>query len=78
MSTIKVALGPAAEDRFPILSVAVPLEIDIPKDPFPVMPEIVTVRVVEPEPETDTAPFAVPDLFKVILEELKVTAEASE
>ena len=37
LSTVKVVLGPAAEARFPEVSLAVPAAIEIPKLPLPVM-----------------------------------------
>ncbi len=45
LSTVNVALGPAAGARFPARSVAVPAAIEMPSVPLPVMPESVTVRV---------------------------------
>ncbi len=45
LSTVNVALGPAAGARFPAKSVAVPAAIEMPSVPSPVMPERVTVRV---------------------------------
>ena len=51
LSTVKVALGPAAGARLPARSEAVPAAMEIPREPLPVMPPIVTVRV-RPEPET--------------------------
>ncbi len=77
VSTVKVLLGPADDARFPNESTAVPEAIEIPNVPFPVIPEILTVLVEGPVPETDTVPLAVPVLFKVTLLELKVINVAS-
>ena len=67
LSTVKVVLGPAAAAVLPAMSEAVPAPIEIPKVPFPVMLDRVTVRVV-PLPVTDTLPaLAEPVLFTVIL-----------
>src|SRR5688572_16447635 len=52
----KVALGPAA-GALEKPSVAVPARRLMPIVPLPVMPEIVTVRVVFPLPLTPTVPF---------------------
>ncbi len=71
LSTVKVALGPAAGARLPARSEAVPAAIEIPSEPSPVMPLMVTVRV-RPEPETLTVPLAVPVLFSVMLPQAKV------
>ena len=49
LSTVKVALGPAAGARLPARSEAVPAAIEIPSVPLPVMPLMVTVRV-RPDP----------------------------
>src|SRR6266446_5011047 len=46
LSTVKVALGPAAGAVLPAVSVAVPAAMDIPRVPSPVRLETVTVRVV--------------------------------
>ena len=43
LSTVKVALGPAAGARLPARSVAVPAAIEIPSVPLPVMLPMVTV-----------------------------------
>ena len=64
LSTAKVSLGPAASAKRPTESTAVPAATEIPKVPSPVIPEIVTVRVL-PLPDTLTIPLAVPVLFKV-------------
>ena len=45
LSTVKVALGPAAGARLPARSEAVPAAIEIPRVPLPVMLPMVTVRV---------------------------------
>ena len=77
LSTEKVALATDASARFPILSVAVPLEIEIPNVPLPEISEIVTVLIDEPLPDTETEPFAVPVLFKVILLDARLIEIAS-
>ena len=59
--------------RLLTLSLAVPAAIEMPKVPSPVIPEIVTVRVL-PLPETLTVPLAVPVLFNVTAEVLNVLA----
>src|SRR5438552_658777 len=66
LSTVKVVLGPAAGAALFAVSIAVPAAMLMPSVPFPVMLEIVTVRVV-PEPETPNVPLAVPVLFRVML-----------
>ena len=73
LSTVNVPLGPVAGARFPAESLAVPAAIEIPKVPLPVMPEIVTVRVV-PLPVTPTEPLAVPVAFNVMSAVLSVLA----
>lgn len=73
MSTLKVVLGPAAGAVLPIASDAVPAEIDIPSEPSPVIPEMATVRVVVPLPDTLTVPVAVPVVFSVTSAALSVT-----
>ena len=73
LSTVKVALGPAAGAEFPAASVAVPAAIDIPIVPLPVIPLIVTVLVLVPAPLTDTEPVAVPVVFKLIFPATNVT-----
>lgn len=70
---MKTELGPAERDVFPRESTAVFAAIEIQRVPSPVIPEIVTVLVVEPVPETAIVPFAVPVLFKVTCEEFNVT-----
>ena len=65
LSTVKVALGPAAGARLPARSEAVPAAIEIPREPSPVMLPMVTVRV-RPEPETLSVPLAVPVAFRVM------------
>ena len=50
LSTVKVVLGPAAGAVLPTASLAVPAAMEIPMLPSPVIPEIVTVRVVVPVP----------------------------
>ncbi len=76
-ATVKVALGPAAGE-FPSWLDAVPAIMDIPSVPLPVMLEMVTSRVVVPAPVTETAPFAVPVLFKITLPLANLMAEAPE
>ncbi len=77
LSTVNVVLGPADGDKFPTLSDEVPLAIEMPKLPLPVILEIVTVLLVVPDPEIDMVPFAVPVLFNVTFDELKVIKVAS-
>src|SRR5947207_1175561 len=67
LSTVKVALGPAAGALLPAVSVAVPAAIEIPMVPSPVILERVTVRVVVSTVDTATDALAVPVLFKVML-----------
>ena len=74
LSTLNVVLGPAAPAELPATSVAVPEAIKTPKVPFPLMLEMVTVRVDVPDPVTDTVPLAVPVLFRVTLPASNVTA----
>ncbi len=76
LSTVKVALGPAAAAE-PIALLAVPAAIDIPSVPSPVRPLIVTVRAVVPVPLTATVPLAVPVLFNVTFAAASVTDVAS-
>jgi len=64
LSTVKVALGPAAAAVLPARSEAVPAAIEMPSVPLPVMLETVTVRVVL-LPVTATDPDAVPVVFSV-------------
>src|SRR6185369_993921 len=64
LSTMNVALGPAAGALLPAVSEAVPAAMEIPIVPSPVVFVMVIVRVV-PEPDTRTVPFAVPVLFNV-------------
>ena len=61
MSTINGALGPAARDRFPNVSDAVPAASEMLSVPSPVIPVMLTVRVL-PEPLTANVPLAVPVL----------------
>ena len=56
--------------------VAVPEAREIERVPSPVMFEIVIVRPINPSPETDTVPFAVPDLFRETLALVKLIAAA--
>ncbi len=73
LSTTIAALGPAAAARLPALSFAEPAATDIRRVPSPLIPDIVTVRMVVPEPVTATVPFAVPVLSKVISAAVRVT-----
>jgi hypothetical protein len=75
LSTTKVALGPEAAAVLPAKSLAVPAAIEMPSVPFPVMPEIVTVREAVPAPDTATVPVA-PAAFKVIFAVVRVTESA--
>ena len=63
LSTLKVALGPAAAALFPAVSLAVLAAIDIPIVPSPVV-LMVTVLSVVPLPVMATVPAAVPVVFK--------------
>ena len=72
LSAVKVSLGPAAAARLPARSVAVSAAIDIPSVPSPLIPVIVTVRVL-PVPLTLTVPLALPVLFSVMSFVLSVT-----
>jgi hypothetical protein len=72
LSTVKVALGPAAGAELPAKSVPVPEAIERPIVPLPLKLESVTVRV-EPLPETLTVPaVAVPVVFKLMFPEASV------
>ena len=71
--TANVPLGPVAGAKLPARSLAVPAAIDIPNVPSPVIPEIVTVRVL-PLPLTAIVPLAVPVLFNVTAEAINVLA----
>ena len=73
LSTVIVALGPAAGATFPTVSTAVPAATLIPSVPLPVIPLIVTVRVA-PDPDTPTVPFAVPVLSNVMFPTASVLA----
>ena len=77
LSTAKVALGPEAGAVFPARSAAVPAAIEIPKVPSPVMLLMVTVREL-PVPLMPMLPLAVPVLFKVTSEGLRLEAEKLE
>ena len=66
VSTVAVALGPAAAARFPAKSFAVDPTIEMPTVPSPVNDDSVTVRVVVPVPEMAAVAFAVLVLFRVI------------
>jgi hypothetical protein len=74
--TVKLVLAPGAGALFPAASVAVPAAILIPRDPVPVMEEMVMVRVLVPEPLTATVPLAVPVLLRVISLLVRVTESA--
>ena len=76
LSTITVLLGPADGAVLPAASLAVPAAIVMPNVPSPVMLLIVTVREVLSVPLTPMAPFAVPVLFKVILDAVRLTKSA--
>ena len=77
LSTTKVALAADAGAVFPAVSKAVPAAIEIPSVPFPVMPEMVTVRAVLPVPLTLTVPAADPAGFSnVISPAARVTVSA--
>ncbi len=78
MLTVNVVLGPAAAARFPTVSDAVPEAIEMPRVPSPLMLEMVTVRVVRPEPDTATVPVAVPVVLSATLPFASVTASATE
>jgi len=65
LSTVNVALGPAAGAVLPAVSLAVPATMEIPRGPSPVMLESVTVRVV-PVPDTPTDAVALPVAFNVM------------
>jgi len=58
-ATINVVLGPAS-GQFPAALLAVHAPMLIPRVPFPVMEDIVTVRVLFPVPLTETVPLALP------------------
>ena len=77
LSTINEVLATEERAKLPILSEAVPLVIEMPIVPLPVIEEIVTVRLLSPVPETETVPLAVPVLFKVIFSAASVIAMAS-
>ena len=66
VSTVKVALGPAAAERLPEVSTAVPAAIEKPSVPSPDKPERVTVRFVPVPATTIEDAFAVPDVFSVM------------
>jgi hypothetical protein len=76
LSTLHVALGPAANAVLPTVSDAVAAAMEMPSVPFPVMPEIVTVRVAVPEPETPTVPVTPPVVLSVTLAFASVTVFA--
>src|SRR5437773_2454723 len=78
LSTVNVALGPAAAAWLLALSVAVPAVIEMPSVPLPVMLDSVTVRVVRPEPLTATVPVAPPLALSVTSVSASVTASAPE
>jgi hypothetical protein len=76
LSTIKVALGPAAAAVLPAASLAVFAAKEMPKVPLPVIALILTVLVAVPLPKTDTVPVAVPVVFKVTSVGAKLTVLA--
>ena len=71
LSTVKVALGPAAGARLPARSVAVPAAMEIPREPLPVMLPMVTVRV-RPEPRDAHRAVGGPRLFRVMFAAARV------
>ena len=73
LSTLNVALGPAAGAELQVPSSAVPAVMEMPRVPSPEMLSTVTVRVVLPEPDTVTTPFALPVLFTVMSDGDNVT-----
>jgi len=72
LSTVKVALGPAAGVRLPAVSEAVPAAMEIPIVPSPVMPERVTVRVVPVPVMPIVVALAVPVVFSVMFPDASV------
>ena len=76
LSTTNVALGPAAADRLVAESTATPEATEMPREPSPVMPLIVTVRVLVPLPVMLTVPVAVPEEFRMISAGAILTADA--
>ena len=76
LSTLQIALGPAAKAELPALSEAVSATMDILKVPSPVIPLIVTTRSEVPEPLTATVPAAVPVVLRMIFPSAKVTLSA--
>ena len=76
LTTLNVVEPEVARALFPTESWAVLAPIMIPKDPFPVMLEMVIVLVLVPLPDTLTTPLAVPVLLSVISELLRVIEEA--
>ena len=66
LSTLNVVLGPPAAEAIPDELTTTPAATEMPSVPFPVILEMVTVRVL-PLPETATFPEAVPVLFNVTL-----------
>ena len=73
MSTVNIVVGPAAPAVLPAVSLAVPLAMEMPNVPSPVMLDNVTVRV-DPPPLTPTVAVAVPVVFNVTLPFAKVIA----
>ena len=71
LSTLNVALGPAADDVFPAKSEAVAAAMLTPRVPAPVMLLMVTVRV-RPLPETPSVPLALPVALSVMSPMAKV------
>jgi hypothetical protein len=79
LSTVNVVLGPAAGALLPAVSVALPVPMETPRVPLPVMLESVTVRVVVPVPDTAIVAEALPvGLFSVMSDVESVTAVAPE
>ena len=72
LSTVKVVLGPEAGAVFPARSLAVPVAIEIPRVPSPLIPLMVTMRVVPVPESTLTVPLAVKVLFRVMLPAARV------
>jgi len=71
VTTLKVAEAPEAGAVFPAWSMAVPVAIEMPKVPAPVMPEMLTVYEV-PDPDSPTVPLAVPVVFSVIFDKTRL------
>jgi hypothetical protein len=77
LSTSKVALGSTPRyEGFPPESVAVPGPMEMERVPSPVMELMVTVRAVNPDPDTPMVPVAFPVWFRVTSPAASVMAEA--